>query len=180
MNELGAVQGELAKHLSRRPPIFLPYLNGERAPIFDPHARGVFFGLGKDCTKADMSYAVLEGVAFSIYHIAKHLGTLPQGEVLLGGGAAKDALLGTIKATLFDRSFVTLQESDTSALGAAMIAGVGTGVFADLSEATAACVHRKTVHAPIPAMRWQLLSRYAVYEQLYTALQPQFQKLKEI
>ena len=180
MNELGAVQGELAKHLSRRPPIFLPYLNGERAPIFDPHARGVFFGLGKDCTKADMSYAVLEGVAFSIYHIAKHLGTLPEGEVLLGGGAAKDALLGTIKATLFDRSFVTLQESDTSALGAAMIAGVGTGVFADLSEATAACVHRKTVHAPIPALREQLLSRYAVYEQLYTALQPQFQKLKEI
>lgn len=180
MEQLGTAQGELADCLSGHPPIFLPYLNGERAPIFDPHARGVFFGLGKDCTRADLSYAVLEGVAFSIYHIAKHLGTLPAGDVLLGGGAAKDPLLGAIKATLFDRSFVTPGESDTSALGAAMIAGVGTGIFADLCHATTACVQRKTVHAPIPALREQLLSRYAVYEQLYTALQPQFQKLKEI
>ena len=180
MRELGEAQGDLCAHLAADPPIFLPYLNGERAPVFDPHARGVFFGIGKDCTKAQMAYAVLEGVAFSIYHIAKHLGCLPAGDVLLGGGAAKDPLLGQIKATLFDRRFVTLEESDTSALGAAMIAGYGTEIFESLAQAAEACVRQKTVHEPCPKARAKLLSRFAVYEQLYTALKPQFEQLKEI
>ena len=180
LKELGAAQGDLAAYLAADPPIFLPYLNGERAPIFDPFAKGVFFGIGKDSTKEQMSYAVLEGVAFSIYHIAKHLGTLPKGDVLLGGGAAKDALLGTIKATLFDRNFLTLRESDTSALGAAMIAGVGAELFEDLSEATAVCIKKEQTYAPIPTLRAKLLRRFAIYEQLYTALKPQFEQLKEI
>ena len=107
-------------------------------------------------------------------------GKLPDGDILLGGGAANDALLGSIKATLFDRSFVTLEESDTSALGAAMVAGYGIGHFTGLADATAACVQKKTVHAPIPALRDRLLNRFAIYEQLYTALKPQFEQLKEI
>ena len=180
MRELGAEQGPLGAYLAAKPPIFLPYVNGERAPVFDPHARGVFFGVEKDCSRALLSYAVLEGVAFSIYHIAKHLGTLPAGDVLLGGGAAKDPLLGCIKATLFDRRFVTLQESDTSALGAAMMAGCGIGRFASPAAAAAACVATKTVHTPIPALRERLLARFAVYEQLYAALKPQFEAFKNI
>ena len=180
MRELGAEQGELADYLAKDPPIFLPYLNGERAPVFDPNARGVFFGIGKDCSRSLMSYAVLEGVAFSIYHIAKHLGELPEGEVLLGGGAAKDALLCSIKATLFDRPFATLEENDTSALGAAMMAGYGIEYFETLADATAACVKKSKTFLPVPALRELLLKRFAVYEQLYTALKPQFEALKEI
>lgn len=180
MRELSVEQGPLATYLEKDPPIFLPYLNGERAPIFDPFARGVFFGLNRNCARAQMAYAVSEGVAFSIYHIAKHLGRLPTGEILLGGGAAKDPLLGQIKATLFDRPFITLEESDTSALGAAMVAGLGIGEFGDMAEATAACVRKKAVYTPIPALREKLLRRFEIYEDLYTALKPQFEKFKEI
>lgn len=180
MRELSDARGDLAACLATRPPIFLPYLNGERAPIFDGNARGVFFGLTSTHTKADMAYAVLEGVAFSIYHIAKHLGELPKGDILLGGGAAEDALLGSIKATLFGRDFVTLEESDTSALGAAMIAGYGIEYFESLAEATTACVRKKTAHVPQISAQPQLLSRFAIYEQLYTALKPQFEQFKEI
>ena len=180
MRELGAEQGEIADYLAKDPPIFLPYLNGERAPIFDPNARGVFFGINKDCSRSLMSYAVLEGVAFSIYHISKHLGKLPKGDVLLGGGAAKDALLCTIKATLFDRPFAALEENDTSALGAAMMAGYGSEYFKTLADATAACVKKSKTFRPVPALREPLLKRFAVYEQLYTALKPQFEALKEI
>ena len=158
----------------------MPYVNGERAPIFDSNARGVFFGLNATHTKADMAYAVLEGVAFSIYHIAKHLGELPEGDILLGGGAAKDALLGSIKATLFGRDFVTLEESDTSALGAAMVAGCGTEYFESLCAACAVCVRKKAAYVPQFSAQPQLLARFAIYEQLYTALKPQFEKLKEI
>lgn len=180
MRELGAAQGKLAEYLAADPPIFLPYLCGERAPIFDSNARGVFFGIGRNCNKALLSYAVTEGVAFSIYHIAEQLGPLPAGDILLGGGAANDPLLGSIKATLFDRCFVTLAESDTSALGAAMLAGCGIGQFANLEEAAHACVKRKTAHAPLPALREKLMRRFAVYKNLYTALKPQFEQLKEI
>lgn len=180
MRELGVEQGALDTYLESKPPIFLPYLNGERAPVFDPHARGVFFGLGKHCTKAQMAYAVSEGVTFSIYHIARHLGKLPDGEILLGGGAAKDPLLGQLKATLFDRPFVTLEESDTSALGAAMMAGIGSGAFQSAAEAAVACVRKKATHTPLPHLREQLLRRFDIYQELYTALKPQFEKFKEI
>jgi sugar (pentulose or hexulose) kinase len=180
IKDLGAPHGDLAACLDRKPPIFLPYLNGERAPIFDENARGVFFGLTASHTKADMAYAVLEGVAFSVYHITKHLGALPEGDVILGGGAAEDALLNSIKATLFDRTFITLKETDTSALGAAMLAGLGIGYFEDLTDATASCVQTKAVHHPLPHLRDGLMRRFAVYAQLYTALKPQFEQWKEI
>lgn len=180
MKELGETRGDLASYLDADPPIFLPYLNGERAPIFDPFAKGVFFGIGKDATKELMSYAVSEGVAFSIYHIAKHLGDLPACDILLGGGAAKDELLCTLKATLFDRPFSTLEENDTSALGAAMVAGVGAEIFEDLAAATAACVKKSKTYLPIPHLREKLCKRFAIYEQLYTALKPQFEAFKEI
>lgn len=180
IKELGAPRGDLATCLASKPPIFLPYLNGERAPIFDGDARGAFFGLERSHTKADMAYAVLEGVAFSVYHIAKHLGALPEGDVILGGGAAEDALLNSIKATLFDRTFITLKESDTSALGAAMIAGLGIEYFETLADAASACVAASATHSPLPHLREQLLCRFGIYEQLYTALKPQFEKWKEI
>jgi len=61
-----------------------------------------------------------------------------------------------------------------------MIAGCGIQYFESLAEATAACVQKKTVHAPLPALQEKLLARFAIYEQLYTALKPQFEKLKEI
>ena len=180
IKELGAPRGDLATCLASKPPIFLPYLNGERAPIFDGDARGAFFGLERSHTKADMAYAVLEGVAFSVYHIAKHLGALPEGDVILGGGAAEDALLNSIKATLFDRTFITLKESDTSALGAAMIAGLGIEYFETLADAASAYVAASATHSPLPHLREQLLRRFGIYEQLYTALKPQFEKWKEI
>lgn len=178
--EFGPLQGDPAAFLAEKPPLFLPYLNGERAPIFDSNARGVFFGMGKDCDKQALSYAVLEGVAFSMYQIAEHLGHLPEGRILLGGGAARDPLLGQLKATLFDRAFVTLRESDTSALGAAMLAGLGSGAFADLQDAVRTCVQTDTVFSPVPAVREALLSRYAVFKRLYPALKDEFQLFKEI
>ena len=180
MRELGEVRGDLATCLAAHPPIFLPYLNGERAPIFDPDARGVFFGLDKNHTKADMAYAVLEGTAFSVCHVAEHLGELPEGPVLMGGGAAEFELPGTIKATLLDRALCTLQESDTSALGAAMIAGLGVSYFETVADAIAACVQQKGGFAPLPALREALAARFAVYKSLYPALAAQFQKFKEI
>ncbi len=180
MRELGEVRGDLTTCLAARPPLFLPYLNGERAPVFDPNARGVFFGLDKTHTKADMAYAVLEGTAFSVCHVAEHLGELPEGPVLIGGGAAEFELPGVIKATLLGRELCTLCEFDTSALGAAMVAGLGIAYFETLEQATAACVQKKGGFAPLPALQDKLRARFAIYKSLYPALAAQFQEFKEI
>ena len=69
-SETGCRTEKLIKLLSNAP-VFLPYLNGERAPIYDPQARGVFFGLGENCGREEMSYAALEGMVFSLKQIAE-------------------------------------------------------------------------------------------------------------
>ena len=75
---------------------------------------------------------------------------------------------------------MTLCESDTSALGAAMIAGLGTECFEDLAAAVAACVRRQSTYHPAPEWRDKLLRRFAVYEKLYRSIKPLFEEWKEI
>jgi len=160
-----------ADYLQNSPPIFLPYLSGERAPIFDGEAKGVFFGLSRGCKKEDLAYAVCEGVAFSLYHIYETMGNRALSDrVTVSGGASKLALLTQIKAELFSKTFVTLKENDTSALGAVMVAGVGHGVFSSYPDAVRNCCAEDTVYSPKGNCRETLLSRYAIYKRLYPAL----------
>lgn len=165
--------------LSKNPPIFLPYLSGERAPIYDENARGVFFGIGAETTKEEMSYAVLEGVAFGIYDIAERLGAKPGGRLLCGGGPSENKTLSAIKAELFGKEIAAAEESDSSALGAAMLAMVGAGKFVDVKEA-AGCVSFRTAAKPTGRYRETLLKRFALYRSLYRDLKEDFKKFGKI
>lgn len=175
---MGAELGDLPSRsddpavlLERDPPIFLPYLSGERAPIFDWDAKGAFLGITRGCTKEDLAYAVCEGVAFSIYHICEAMGRAGElTRVTVSGGASKLALLNRIKAELFGAEFVTLKENDTSALGAAMAAGVGCGAFSSLADAARVCCTPSEIFSPTGNCRAKLLRRYAIYRRLYPAL----------
>ena len=160
--------------LHHKPPVFLPYLNGERAPVFDEKARGVYFGIQTDTTNAMLSYATLEGVAFSLYHIAQCMNMPSPTRLICGGGAAQNALLNTLKATLFDCPVVTARESDTSALGACMLAMLGDGCFSSLQETVEHCVTYGAEFQPEPAYRELLCKRFAIYQELYPALQKSF------
>ena len=160
--------------LPQKPPIFLPYLSGERAPVFDEKARGVYFGIQTDTTNAMLSYATLEGVAFSLYHIAQCMNMPSPSRLICGGGAAQNTLLNTLKATLFGCPVVTVQENDTSALGACMLAMLGDGCFSSLQEAVDHCVTYGDEVQPEPAYRELLRKRFAVYQQLYPSLQKAF------
>lgn len=159
-------------------PVFLPYVNGERAPIWDGNARGVYFGIQSDCTKQDLAYSVLEGVAFSIYHIYQTMhDTEPKNKLLVGGGASEDAFLNRLKASLFGIPVVSTKEKEASALGGAMWAAIGCGLAKDPSEAIRLYVHENQVFQPEPSWTEFLRHRFETYVALYPALRENFKML---
>jgi len=150
------------------PPLFLPYVCGERSPIWDGDARGAFLGLSNRHTAADMLYSVLEGVVFSVYHIWS---TLPENltcdvkKLRLGGGASQNELLNLLKADLFGIPLEILAEKNAGALGAGMIAAVGGGAWATLVEAAEALVRVHHTVRPQADARFAaaLRRRFEVY-----------------
>ncbi len=162
----------LEKVSKQNPPIFLPYLNGERAPIWDADARGMFFGIGADCSKEDMAYSVMEGVVFSLYHIYEHMGKPEATMMKLSGGAAVNPVLNLLKAELFDIPVAVLEERDTSALGAVIVAERGLG----WKEKD--CKIKEKMEPTGKYKEW-LHKRYAIYKELYPAVKLQYETLKE-
>ncbi len=166
--------------LENHPPIFLPYLNGERAPVWDVDARGMFFGIHGSCSEQDMAYAVMEGVAFSLYHIYEQMG-MPQAEaVRVSGGAASNRVLNQIKAELFGLPVLVPEETDTSALGACMAAATGLGWSEDLETAAADfCSIQRSIE-PHGRYKDVLRRRYEVYKELYPAVKNQYKHFGRI
>ena len=166
--------------LKNRPPVFLPYLNGERAPIWDADARGVFAGIHGNCERRDMAYAVLEGVVFSLYHIYSCMGR-PRADVMqVSGGASENPVLNEMKAELFGVPVMVSKETDTSALGAWMTAAVGMGWYSGFEEATEQICGVKEVVKPGGRYREILRQRFAVYQEIYPAVKKQCEKLRRI
>lgn len=117
--------------------VFLPYMAGERSPIWNPDAKGVFYGLGFDKTKAHMVRAALEGVAFSLEH---NLRTAAQtgvevGELVAMGGASNSVLWTQIKADVTGRTIQVPTSDTATTLGAAILAGVGVGIYDSFEQA---------------------------------------------
>jgi len=161
-------------------PIFLPYLKGERAPIYNENARGVFFGISGATTKQDMAYSILEGVVFSLYHIAEHLPKSNFEKIITGGGSSFDSLMMKIKAEIFGCDIIHVKENDSSALGAAIIAMVGNKAFSTFNEAVLSVVSFDKIIKPNGDMREKLLKRYDIYKKLYLNLQNEFEDFSKI
>lgn len=152
--------------------IFLPYMSGERSPIWDPDAKGVFYGLDYSKTKAHFIRAAMEGVAFALRHnldIAEGDGAYVK-ELLAMGGAANSVLWTQIKADVTGKP-ITVPSSDTATtLGAAILAGVGIGVYGSFEEAVSLTVKKKRHHEPNPADREVYEKNYKIYLELYEQL----------
>lgn len=157
-------------------PVFLPYLTGERAPVFDSDARGCFFGISEKTTPMNMAYAVQEGVAFSLYHIYESMGCPPISRIAAVGGAASISSLNLIKATLFSCPVAVCEEKEASALGAARLAAIG----AREASWSSSFARAGQVIAPCEALRPLLLARYEVYKSLYPSLKESFRLWKTI
>jgi len=176
LNEEAQQSGPGANHL-----IFLPYMQGERSPIWDPMARGVFFGLSLESTRGDLARAVMEGAAFALrqnLEIASVQLGYPVGEIRLGGGGAKSDLWCQIKADVLDRPLVRLDKEETAVLGAAMLAGIAAGLYRDHHEAVElAAAKPDRVFTPRPEQRSLYNGIYEIYCGLYPRLADPFYAL---
>jgi xylulokinase len=156
--------------------VFLPYLTGERTPHPDPDARGVFFGLTLRHAKRHLTRAVLEGVA---YGLADSLGLMRElglaiAEIRVSGGGARSPLWRQILADAFNSEVATVNSTEGAAYGAALLAGVGTGVFPSVEAASAAAVKVTSRTPPEPRAAAAYARYYPRYRALYAALQGEF------
>jgi xylulokinase len=161
--------------------IFLPYLSGERTPYPDPDARGVYFGLTLRHGKEHMVRAVLEGVAYGLrdsLELMRDMG-LEITQVRASGGGARSALWRQILADVFDSEIVLTNVTEGAAFGAALLAGVGAGVYSSVGEACDATVQLTDPVEPGPDTR-AYSDYYEVYRALYPALAPHFKQVSEI
>ena len=162
------------------PPIFLPYLAGERAPIYDENAKGVFFGITDKTTSAHMAYAVLEGVVFSLYHIYTSLNARTPTRLITGGGSALNPTMAKLTAALFGCEVCRAKENDASALGAALLAMTGSGIYASIEQAAQAAADYELAAIPDERLGNRLQARFSVYQSLYGDLKHTFEKFREL
>ena len=150
---------------------FLPYLQGERTPHRDAAARGAFVGLSLAHTRAHMTRAVLEGVSYALRDsltILQDLGLSPA-QVLLTGGGAKSPFLRQLQAEVFGLPVTTVNREEGPAYGAALLAAVGAGAFADLASAAKSTLTRAAAEFPAHGSHEQYSESYARFRGAYQA-----------
>ena len=154
--------------------IFLPYMLGERSPIWDPYARGVFFGLSLETGRGEMNRAILEACGYGLRQLAEIYEEVSQKKikafVSIGGGAKSD-VWAQIKADITGMDITVLDMSDMAPIGAALLAGVGAGVFSSAREAAKQV--EKRIYKTFRAQKDKQSvyeKRFNVYKKLYPAL----------
>jgi len=159
---------------------FLPYLSGERTPHPDPLARGAFIGLTLRHSRAHLTRAVLEGVSFGLRDIFTLIQSAGLGEikqVRASGGGTKGALWRQIMASVLETELVTVNTTEGAAYGAALLAGVGNGAWPDVASACQACVKITGSTMPDSLQEETYRRVYPLYQELYPALKPSFEKM---
>lgn len=165
--------------LGRNPVFFLPYLMGERSPHNDPFARGTFTGLSMDTTRADMTQAVLEGVAFGMrdsLEVARSLGIdIPRSK--LCGGGAKSPLWRAIFADVLNLELDTVETEEGPGYGGAILAAVACGEYPSVEAAADALVRVTATQRPDPGAAARYEAQYRKYRRIYPALRAVFPAL---
>lgn len=155
--------------------IFLPYMSGERTPIWDPKAKGMFYGLDFSKTKGHFVRATMEGVALSLRHnleVAAEAGA-HVGELRAMGGSANSLLWTQIKSDVTGKKIVVPSSDTATSLGAVLLAGVGIGMYKNFEEATEKTVVLKREHEPN-------MANQAVYDQTYETYLKLYENLKDV
>ena len=158
---------------------FHPYLQGERCPYWDANLRASFTGVSIGSTRGDFCRALLEGVAFSLrdcYGTLKEM-RLPVKRIFLIGGGARSKLWSEIVANVFNCS-VTVPTPGDASFGACLLAGTGIGVFRDVRDAVAKCLHVDRTIAPDPAAAAKYDHLYTCYKRIHDALAPVYSQRK--
>lgn len=175
--DYAAEQAPITPHrLGENRVFFLPYLMGERSPINDTNARGLFFGMTMDTTRADLTQAVLEGVAFAIrdsVEVARSLGIAIDSSMVCGGGA-KSPLWKQILANVLNLRLDSPQSEQGPGMGGAMLAMVACGEYPSVQAACDKIVHVASSVQPDPVLVEKYEKRYRQFQKLYPACKELF------
>ena len=176
--DYAAEQAKIEK-LGENHVFFLPYLMGERSPHNNPNARGTFIGMTMDTTRADMTQAVLEGVAFAIrdsFEVAKSLGIKIERTKICGGGA-KSPLWKKIIANVLGIKVDVIESEEGPGYGGAMLAAVACGEFASVEEAAEKLVKVIDTIEPDPELVEKYNDRYAKFAKIYPTVKELFDEV---
>ena len=158
---------------------FLPYLMGERSPHNNPNARGTFIGMTMDTTRADMTQAVLEGVAFAIrdsFEIAKSLGIKIERTKICGGGA-KSPLWKKIIANVLGIKVDVIESEEGPGYGGAMLAAVACGEYSSVESAAEKLVKVVDTIGPDEELVARYNDRYAQFAKIYPTVKTLFHEI---
>ena len=173
--DYAAEQADIKK-LGENRVFYLPYLMGERSPHNDPNVRAMFIGMSMDTTRADMTQAVLEGVAFGLrdsLEVAKSLG-IQIGRTKICGGGAKSPLWRKIIANVMNLKVDIIESEEGPALGGAMLAAVGCGEYPDVETIAEKLVKVVDTVEPEPELVAKYEERYQQFRKLYPAVKGLF------
>ena len=162
--------------------IYMPYLMGERTPHLDPDCRGAFIGLSAMHTKRDMTRAVMEGVVYSLgdcCEILKGMGVASEQMAACGGGGSSP-LWRTMLSDTYNMDVTTVTSKEGPALGAAILAGVGAGIYPSVQEGCKRVIKIKTMQKPDLAKHEEYEKYYNIYTKLYTALKDEYKALAKL
>lgn len=159
--------------------LYLPYLMGERTPHLDPDCRGVFFGLSAIHTKYDMLRAVMEGVTYSQRDSVEVLRSMGAdiNEMLACGGGGTSPLWRQMLADTYNCPVKTVKSKEGPALGAAILAAVGAGIYKSVPEACREIIKTNEPQNPISENVPVYESYYNIYKGLYPALKENYKQL---
>jgi xylulokinase len=162
--------------------VFLPYLAGERSPIWDAAARGAFVGLTLRHRRAHLARAVIEAADLALRHVAAPIvaAGIPVRELRVSGGLARDADWNRVKADVTGFPVAVPAIVETAMVGSAIVAGTGIGAFPDFAAGCRTIVRIEDRFAPDPAHRAVYDTLYSAYVELYPALRPSFRRLAEL
>ena len=179
-SDFSAEQKEInPENLGRNHVYYLPYLMGERSPINDTNARGTFIGMTMDNTRADLTQAVLEGVAFAIrdsLEVAKAIGIDIKKSRICGGGA-KSPLWRTIFANVCNIEIESIAAEEGPGYGGAMLAMVACGEYPDVKTIAEKFVQVTKVEKPDPELAARYEDRYQRFREIYPSVKALFPKL---
>ncbi len=162
--------------------LFLPYLNGERAPIWDALAKGSFIGFGAGHGKAQFFRALLEGVVFSLYDCLSIIHEVSEIRLPLriSGAAAGDRCWNQMKADIFGVSVTSMRCHESSSLGSAIISAVGVGMYNSFSEGVQAMVAEDETFTPDSMVHERYAELFTTFREAYKALKPVYRNLSHI
>ena len=162
---------------------FLPYLTGERCPHPDPKARGGWIGATRRTNRAALVRSLIEGVTFNMNAMLRIMTgpmSVPLTQVRATGGGAKSELWRQIQADVYDAPLALTNSEEGGAFGAALLAGVGGGVFESVPQACRDHIRPTGVTQPDPERAAKYAKHQAVYDKLYGDLKARFAEMDDL